>query len=601
MVRGRATSTHTDSSAVQSAPPGTNHAASNGVRATAGHSAVRAANRPPNPAHSMRRRSAATSSSNARHPQESTGPWTRRSASWTKEEDARLEELVKREERSAPSITVTKMWSRVALQLNGRTGKQCRERWLNQLKPGIKRGSWSEEEERILHEAHAELGNKWVAIAERLEGRTDNCVKNHWNSMLRKKQRREAARRSSINATSSMPATCRGENNLSVGAGLGCSRDLVSSDQNAQLVCSGQSPSVAPVPPITMLPRGLKRRADDLRAASSPITPQRSAKLKISNLVSMPDEANVPSDIRNSGEGNWVAESIERTTSSNMGSHQQHTAGPAQKHNAQTQAAYPAALSLYPPSGSAHSQPGHCSRGSGTSPSGVTCYTPVSPMTQGTATIVNFRSSSDNAIWTPSHPVAEQDAARQKTCSREPSDLSQSHDASFSDNARCKRVRRSSRLASTYEGASGGKIAFSPCFGKTSSRSSGNPLVALAAAASSVPPSPLTPESRYSYTSHSRSVSPSPTSRLRGTSPSQGSPICEALTPHSTSIRPEYRDKDTAGSAAVPSASQIRLAPAKVSAQPNHNGLDNHAEGARPHEGTMSGMAQQGFCKSEQT
>lgn len=92
---------------------------------------------------------------------------------------------------------MSKTWSKIASQLPGRSGKQCRERWLNQLQPGIKKEAWNDEEERILHEAHGRLGNHWVAIAKLLEGRTDNCVKNHWNSMLRKRQRREkAARRS---------------------------------------------------------------------------------------------------------------------------------------------------------------------------------------------------------------------------------------------------------------------------------------------------------------------------------------------------------------------------------------------------------------------
>ncbi|KAM1733502.1 hypothetical protein ACFX11_019096 [Malus domestica] len=100
---------------------------------------------------------------------------------WSPEEDATLKAYIEKHGTGGNWITLPQ---KIGLR---RCGKSCRLRWLNYLRPNIKHGGFSEEEDNIICSLYMSIGSRWSIIAAQLPGRTDNDIKNYWNTRLKKK------------------------------------------------------------------------------------------------------------------------------------------------------------------------------------------------------------------------------------------------------------------------------------------------------------------------------------------------------------------------------------------------------------------------------
>lgn len=108
----------------------------------------------------------------------------RASQPWSAEEDAMLHRAV--------ADIGPKRWSAIAVCVPGRSGKQCRLRWCNQIDPTIRHDQWSEQEDATVLRAYRALGSRWTDISKLLPGRTDNAIKNRWNGTLCRKADEQA-------------------------------------------------------------------------------------------------------------------------------------------------------------------------------------------------------------------------------------------------------------------------------------------------------------------------------------------------------------------------------------------------------------------------
>uniref|UniRef100_A0ACD5W125 Uncharacterized protein n=1 Tax=Avena sativa TaxID=4498 RepID=A0ACD5W125_AVESA len=100
---------------------------------------------------------------------------------WSREEDAILRSFVQRFANAGNWITLPQ---KAGLR---RCGKSCRLRWLNYLRPALRHGGFTDEEDTLILSLYGQIGSKWSVIAAKLRGRTDNDVKNHWNTKLKKR------------------------------------------------------------------------------------------------------------------------------------------------------------------------------------------------------------------------------------------------------------------------------------------------------------------------------------------------------------------------------------------------------------------------------
>ncbi|CAH8357303.1 unnamed protein product [Eruca vesicaria subsp. sativa] len=150
-----------------------------------------------------------------------------------------------------------------------RCGKSCRLRWFNYLRPGVKKGKFTPQEEQTIISFHSTLGNRWATIAQQMPGRSDNDIKNHWNSCLKKRLERNGID----------PMTHKPIINLAV------------KTQSSNTDCGSSSSSMAS-PPSSSSPSGSVRL---LNKIATGISSRQHGVDRIKNILSDPSIASINS------------------------------------------------------------------------------------------------------------------------------------------------------------------------------------------------------------------------------------------------------------------------------------------------------------------